>query len=290
MNKFAIYTAVVGNYDEIRQPLVIDSRFDYYLFSNTISEKQIGVWQIKPIEYTNSDQVKIARYVKTHPETLLPEYTATLWMDANIQIASAWVYNRFLELYQGEVQVAVCKHPHRDCIYEELCVVCASSIESLNVGRNWILYLEEQKYPKHNGLYETGVIYRRNRDSVKEMDLIWWFYIDSFSRRDQLFFNYVLWKLGLRIVFFIEEETIRTSQHFLCVSHPRHRLKTKNLGPTYLSCFLRYLQSENLREREQYCKKWLNVLKYPTIFSVCIFFIWSTSFRLKRFVKNYFSQ
>lgn len=69
MNKFVIYTAIIGNYDEILQPQVIDDRFDYVLFSN---ENRVGVWQVRPIAYVNDIQTKIARYVKTHPEELLP--------------------------------------------------------------------------------------------------------------------------------------------------------------------------------------------------------------------------
>ena len=41
MNKFAIYTALIGGYDSIRQPLVIDDRFDYILFTDEVKEKKI---------------------------------------------------------------------------------------------------------------------------------------------------------------------------------------------------------------------------------------------------------
>ena len=53
MNRYVIYTAVVGNYDEIKQPQVVDNRFDYILFSNDIKEKNVGIWQVRPIPYHN---------------------------------------------------------------------------------------------------------------------------------------------------------------------------------------------------------------------------------------------
>lgn len=43
MNKFVIYTAIIGNYDEILQPQVIDDRFDYVLFSNEIEKMSDGL-------------------------------------------------------------------------------------------------------------------------------------------------------------------------------------------------------------------------------------------------------
>ena len=63
--KYVIYTAMVGGYDEIMQPVVVDDRFDYILFSNDIKEDRVGVWQVRPIAYTNPDNTRICRYVKT---------------------------------------------------------------------------------------------------------------------------------------------------------------------------------------------------------------------------------
>ena len=51
--KYVIYTAMVGGYDEIMQPMVVDDRFDYILFSNDIKEDRVGVWQVLPIAYSN---------------------------------------------------------------------------------------------------------------------------------------------------------------------------------------------------------------------------------------------
>ena len=91
MNKFAIYTACIGGYDNILQPKVIDERFDYFLFTNDVKEESVGVWQVRKVAYSNPDMTRIARYVKTHPEELLPEYEATLWLDSSLQIISQYI-------------------------------------------------------------------------------------------------------------------------------------------------------------------------------------------------------
>ena len=90
-NKYAIYTAIVGGYDKINQPKVVDNRFDYILFSNDLEDVRVGVWQVKKIFYDNEIQTKIARYVKTHPEELLPEYEFTIWMDSNLIITTNYI-------------------------------------------------------------------------------------------------------------------------------------------------------------------------------------------------------
>jgi hypothetical protein len=74
MSKYVIYSALVGAYDTIFQPEVVDDRFDFVLFTYEVKEDHVGVWKIRPIVYQNADSTRVARYVKMHPEDLLPEY------------------------------------------------------------------------------------------------------------------------------------------------------------------------------------------------------------------------
>ena len=96
--RFVVYTVMVGDYDKILQPLVVDDRFDYVLFTDQARNDKIGVWQVRTFDYQNDDKTRISRYLKTHPEKLLPEYDASLWIDGNIQITNSYIYNRFIEL------------------------------------------------------------------------------------------------------------------------------------------------------------------------------------------------
>lgn len=121
--KYAIYTAIVGGYDEIMHPKVGDDRFDYILFSNDIQEDRVGVWQVRPISYYNDDNTRICRYVKTHPEELLPEYEFSIWIDSNIRVLTSFLYERCVELYQQGCQIASMNHLERNCIYDEAFVV-----------------------------------------------------------------------------------------------------------------------------------------------------------------------
>ena len=129
MKRYVIYSAIVGGYDEILQPLVVDERFDYVLFSNDIKDSQVGVWQIRPIIYSNPDNTRICRYVKTHPEELLKEYEVSVWTDSNVQILSSYVYERIVELEKQDVAVSSMWHPARKCIYEEAFAVVNMMVE-----------------------------------------------------------------------------------------------------------------------------------------------------------------
>ena len=106
MNKFVVFTVLTGNYEAVQQPALTDSRFDYVLFTNDV-QSSAGVWSVRPIpEVITGDNKRLSRYPKTHPETLLADYKASLYLDANIQIRDQWVYDRVVELYEKGVEFA----------------------------------------------------------------------------------------------------------------------------------------------------------------------------------------
>ena len=243
MKDFVIFSALVGNYDEVYQPKVVDDRFDYILFTNGTNARSLGVWQIRPIPYFNRIQTIIARWVKTHPEALLSEYRASLWIDSNIIITSQYVYDRVIELYQNDILVSSMKHFQRDCVYEELFTILCCGFERESVVLKWGRLLRKNNYPKHNGLCETGVFYRiHSNEKVSLFDNTWWRCIEKFSRRDQFSVNYVLWLLNMNWVFFLPDgKSVYNSD---CFSHREHishgsvpqRIKCDKLG----ACLIRY--------------------------------------------------
>lgn len=230
MNKYVIYTAIVGHYDKILQPKVVDDRFDYILFSNDIGVQNVGIWQVKPIYYTNEVQAKIARWVKTHPEELLQEYEFSIWMDANIIINTSYTYDKSIALFFSKNLISAVRHPHRNDIYSECGAVMAYSMENTNVVFEWLKLLHRDKYPKGSGLNETGLLYRRHCSKIKDMDERWWSCIDRYSRRDQLSFNYVLWKLQIECVNFLHDgQDVRNSAEYEYVIHSNKITKFVNL-------------------------------------------------------------
>lgn len=228
MKKYAIYSAIIGDYDEIKQPAVTNEQFDYLLYSNCIQEQLVGIWQIRSIPYHNDIQTKIARYVKTHPEDLLKGYECSVWFDASIVINDNRVYDRIIELYNEGILIATMPHFDRHCIYDEMLAVIQYGFENEECVLKWGNYLRRNKYPRNNGLHETGVLYRMHSNKkIKEFDKEWWQYINLYSRRDQLSFDYVLWKHRLSCdYFFSDKENARNSDALsLDISHKNTQFK-----------------------------------------------------------------
>ena len=227
MKPYVIYSAMVGGYDQILQPLAVDDRFDFVLFTNEVADPNVGVWQIRPIEYHNKDNTRICRYVKTHPEILLPEYEASVWMDMNVLIKTQYLYDRVAQLLEDGVEVSSMCHPSRSCIYDEAFAVMHMRVEHESVVLKWCRHLRKENYPVNNGLCETNVLFRKHTKNISDIDAFWWECIEGNSRRDQLSFNYVLWKKNVPCHYLLGQgKSVRNTEHFGIVKHKdtRHNL------------------------------------------------------------------
>ena len=203
MKDNVIYTSIVGSYDEIQQPLVIDDRFDYILFTDDVTTDMIGVWQVHPIPHNTGSNMLRSRYVKCHPVKVLPDYKASLYIDANIQIASQYVYDRFIELLKDGVEWGGIQHPSQNCVYEEICaIVDLKWVHDYDVV-DWYATIKKSGFPENWGLYENNVIFRRHTEKVDTIGNLWWQTLITGCKRDQFSLMYVLWKYQPTMGFFL---------------------------------------------------------------------------------------
>lgn len=221
MKRFAVYTAIVGDYDEIKQPMVVDGSFDYLLFSDTIKDNQVGIWKIKPIEYHNNVKTKVARWVKTHPEHLLPEYECSVWIDASVVIRDDSFYDRVKELFEQNVKISTLIHPDWTCTYQEMLHIMYLGWESEKTTLDWGYFLRTEKFPRNMGTFETRVLYRKHTEkNIKAFDELWWNCIERFSRRDQYSFRYCLWKESVKCVGFLPDDyDAHKNEYFFVEKH-----------------------------------------------------------------------
>lgn len=262
---------MVGTYGEVYQPLVVDEHFDYILFSNDIKDSSVGVWQVRtfPVIIENDDK-RLSRYPKTHPAELLAEYAASLYIDANLQIVDKWVYERFIELYNSDINIAgvQLKATGRDCIYRHSYDMCIMGAEH---DYNAILQMRKLRklgFPDHWGLNENNCIWRRHTEQVKSVDDEWWWWITKYSFRDQFSYMYCLWHNGIERSFFIpQKDDTGSSGYFIRYHH--------NDNPTIASKkwvkmgFWEFIRNkcwtQSFRTYNHYCNQWvlLSYLPFP---------------------------
>lgn len=193
--KIAVYTVQIGDYDTLTDPVVVDNNYDYFCFSDHDIESK--VWTIIKLDNSyfpsNIDNIRKSRWVKTHPHILLKDYDMTIYIDSNILILKS--IKEFIDKNNFNMDSGwlLFKHPWRDCIYDEVIELNKWRVDYYKAN-NWYKKLEEEGYPRHNGLTENNFIVRMNDDKVNELNELWWNLIYKESYRDQLSLMYVFWK------------------------------------------------------------------------------------------------
>lgn len=200
MKKIAIYSAIYGNFDEIKEQPEQTVHCDFIMFTDNEELRDYkGKWDIRFEQREESHPRMKAKFFKCNPHIVLKDYDVVIWIDGSVQIKT----NEFVKFCLDNISnqdIAVLKHPERDCIYDEA-----------DFCKDWPKYQDENiegqvneykkdGYPRHNGLSACTVIIRNNENAkIKEFNEAWWAENLKWTYQDQLSFEYLLWKQKLPI-------------------------------------------------------------------------------------------
>lgn len=200
--KIAVYTCIIGGYDDLIQPLVEDPRCDYYLLGLNQPEN-MGVYKWVDItgkipDCIREDYHRINRYCKIHPHIFFPQYDYSIYVDGRVQIQT--IISHLPEKH-SKIGIASYGIGGVADIYEHaLWLWCSNGRGELD-GRiriqNQMKRYVKEGFPRFFGLTENGILVREhnNEDCIRIMDT-WWVEVLNYSRRDQLSFMYAIWKNG----------------------------------------------------------------------------------------------
>jgi hypothetical protein len=220
--KIAIYTAVFGGKDQVKEPQQYkeNDNIDYFLISDDkelISNHYHLIYK-KPIY---DDITKNARYYKIVGLDKFKNYDFVIWHDANIQVKHMEMPN--LVKFAVKSNYAFFKHPFRNCIYEE-----AIKCIKLEKDLPYKLFKQVVKYFRYGvenniGLYATGLYVKNNQLNNDDFINEWWNETLQNSRRDQMSLPYCLKKL--KIIPEIISGDIRNNKYSLFGKHKHSKHK-----------------------------------------------------------------
>src|SRR5574344_1958635 len=97
MKKKVVYTCITGDYDEPTIHNFINPDYDYVLFTDNknLIKFRKSPWETRPLAYDKSDNIRNARWHKTHPHILFTEYEISVWVDTNINILTKKFFDDF---------------------------------------------------------------------------------------------------------------------------------------------------------------------------------------------------
>lgn len=187
----SVVTALNAGKDHLRDDQTTgDAKFIAY------TDQTSKLWEVRPIydrfasprRNSRIHKLQIHQYVDT-------EYS--IWMDANLalrvppeQIVSEWL---------KDYDIAVFKHPERDCIYDEAMICATHRLDDPEIIIEQAVKYEKAGFTKKRGLAECNVIVRRHTPKIEAFNNAWWSEYCRHSVRDQISFMYVADKLGMRV-------------------------------------------------------------------------------------------
>lgn len=192
--KGVCYTAIVGKYDHLKDPKIITPNWDYVCFTDQ-PHIVSNIWRIVRIDSSfYPDQTKLARQLKIlgHPD--IDGYSKSIWIDGSVEVQIN--LDTFIQKYQMQDEnIMLAWHGGRKCLYDEARICIKIGKDKPDVIKKQILSYKLQRYPSNNGLVQTGILVRNHNEATRQFNLAWWAEVSKGSKRDQLSFNYVAWKL-----------------------------------------------------------------------------------------------
>lgn len=196
--KMVVYTCLTNGYDDLSSPIYKSPNVDYIVFTDNPNLQKEG-WDTRYLENPlDLDARRLSRWPKILPHRFLPEYTHSIYIDANLAVLGD------LSHLINEIQrtsLAVFEHPDgRKCLYEESDIVIQMGKDSADIVDNQMTHYAKHGFPRDYGMHECCILIRRHFDPLlMETMEIWWQELRQHSHRDQLSFSYARWRTGLEV-------------------------------------------------------------------------------------------
>lgn len=239
-NNKVIYTCITGKYNNLFVHTYINKDYDYICFTDDpilIKQRVYGNWIIKEIDSTiDYDNIRINRYYKMHPHLILSEYEYSLYIDANIDIKTTYIFDCIENCIKNNIYLSIPKHYERNCIYDEAIAVINAKIDSEDIVNKQMKLYREIGFPANYGLAENNCIFRfHNNDTVISIMNDWWNIFINYSKRDQLSLFFVIWKYKYDFKYLTDSPIRLDTLNFEFFYHNKlfHNLTLDELGYKY---------------------------------------------------------
>lgn len=197
--KIIVYTCNFGGYESIKEPLFVDERVEYILFTDNenITSK---IWKIEVIKERLSDPRRTSRLAKILPHKYLPPHDISVYIDSSLELKTGDVCKMVEECLEDK-DIALYKHYKRNCVYDEIHHVMRDPKRKAdkNLCERAIKTYRDISYPNQNGLFENAFIIRKNTPEIRQLNSKWWSEYINGTERDQFVFMYCIYQLKIQV-------------------------------------------------------------------------------------------
>ena len=163
------------------------------------------------------DPARASRRAKLRPHLYFPEAEWSIWLDNKSRLLTE--PQAIVAALQAQSDAALFAFPHfrRDCVYDELQTAWENGLDDYRILKERERTYRTEGMPAHAGLIEGHFLLRRhNAPALARFGERWFEHVLRYSRRDQISFPYLAWRLGLgyRMIETLDwRETVEFSVH-----------------------------------------------------------------------------
>lgn len=215
--RIAVYRSIFGKFDELLPVNPLHKKeADFYLFTDTLESDDYTVVKLE----TKSDNLRReSRRVKLCPHQHFEGYDYYIYLDGSVEMLESPQF--LIKKYLRKHDIAVLKHPWRDCVYKEIDACIKHGYIGKVNGEKQRAFLKAEGYPENNGLTENGVILRRDTEQIRGLGEYWYRIYQRYTQRDQLSFCYCAWILQIKYKLIINDIRNRYPMEFKYHEHKR---------------------------------------------------------------------
>jgi hypothetical protein len=221
-----IYTVITGNYDTIKQPLVVEEGVEYVLYTNNREIRDTGVWRVVQIpseqwqgRAERENNILLSRKVKMLPHVYLPEECElSIYVDADMLIKGP--LTELLKHLREETLFAACRHSYCGSVREEIeDLVAKGMVDATQIENQWQHYIE-WGFKDDLGISENGLLIRRHNDArVAQLMELWWEEYQNGCLRDQVSLMPCIYRTNFMPYFQFIEMDIRNNNFMEVMRH-----------------------------------------------------------------------
>lgn len=179
--KIVVYTVVIGGYDRILTPLIVNPDVRYVAVTDGPAPSP---WEIMRPPHLTGNRKRDSRRWKLLAHELFPTADWTIYVDGQLQLAvdplmllaecDAW----------GEGDLFLFRHHERDCLYDEARAVLNVRKDTRQRVEPHVRRYRSSGFPEHAGLYMGGMLVRS--PAAADFNDVWWAEVERGSCRDQI--------------------------------------------------------------------------------------------------------
>jgi hypothetical protein len=218
--KLVVYTALFGDYDELKDPLNNYEKCIFICFTdNTLLKSKI--WNIEIVEENEKTNILKNRKYKILPHRYFPKYEYSLYVDANILIKDdPW---KLVEKESLDYDLVIPNHFSRESNYDEAKILIRTGrVEIIKLYKQTITYILDG-YISQTKMGENNIIFRKHNSLINFSEK-WWSEFQIGVHRDQISLPYLIWKY--KILYKIDESYSSRSGDYFELNE--HKIKIKS--------------------------------------------------------------